>query len=190
MPIATFGDDPDDEIPDDDLPEGVALLGVVPANTSMSISFTNSSTPVYTNLAQAEVYNVIEPAIPTVDEAVPTYDGSSGGDDLVYLDPQYALERALMGMVEVSRRKRADYAVDGDEFSNFRAPAEFAGFEAAWMSALFTVVQKLERIRALRANGRLDDPQNEAVSDTLLDIAVYAVLAHAMHLEDQQGQEG
>jgi len=101
----------------------------------------------------------------------------------VILNPQYALERAMIEMVEVSRRKRADYATDGDEFSNFRGSAHFAGFEHPSMSALFNVAQKLERIRALRANGRMDDVANEAVADTFLDIAVYAVLAHAMWLE-------
>ncbi len=32
------------------------------------------------------------------------------------LDPRFAFERALITMVEVSRRKRADYATDDDEF--------------------------------------------------------------------------
>lgn len=100
------------------------------------------------------------------------------------LDPRFALERALIDMVEVSRRKRADYATDDDEFSNLRGPAHFAGFEGAFMTALFTVEQKLERIRSLRANGRLSDPQNEAVLDTLRDIAVWGTLALAVYLQD------
>lgn len=108
----------------------------------------------------------------------------------VVLDPGFALERAMIEMVEVSRRKRADYATDGDEFSNFRGPAHFAGFEHPAMAGLFNVAQKLERIRALRANGRMDDVANEAVADTFLDIAVYAVLAHAMWLETTQNDRG
>ncbi len=108
----------------------------------------------------------------------------------VYLDPKWAVERAMISMVAVSRRKRADYATDGDEFSNFRGTAEFAGFESPAMSALFNVAQKLERIRALRANGRFAEVANESVDDTFLDIAVYAVLAHAMWIEDQAGSAG
>ena len=106
------------------------------------------------------------------------------------LDPRFAFERALITMVEVSRRKRADYATDEDEFSNFRGTAEFAGFESPALSALFNVAQKLERIRALRANGRLAEAANEAVDDTFLDIAVYGVLAHAMWLEENGTTSG
>lgn len=107
----------------------------------------------------------------------------------VILDPRFALERALIDMVEVSRRKRADYATDDDEFSNFRGTAEFAGFETPALSALFNVAQKMERIRALRANGRMAEPSNEAVEDTFLDLAVYGVLAFAMYLEGKDSGE-
>lgn len=104
----------------------------------------------------------------------------------VLLDPNIALERAMMSMVEVSRRKREDYASSDDEFSNFRATARFAGFEAPWMSALLNVQQKLERIRSLRENGRIDAPNIETVEDTLMDGAVYAMLAYAMFLQDKE----
>ena len=118
----------------------------------------------------------------------PITSGPSGPP--VILDPRWAVENAMMSMVEVSRRKRADYATDGDEFSNFRGTAAFAGFESPALSALFNVQQKLERIRALRANGRLAEVANESVDDTFLDIAVYAVLAHAMWLEEKAAAEG
>ncbi len=102
------------------------------------------------------------------------------------LDPHFALERALIDMIEVSRRKRADYATDDDEFSNLRGTAHFAGFEGAFMTALVQVQQKLERIRSLRANGRLSEPMNEAVADTLRDIAVWGTLALAVYLQDAE----
>ncbi len=109
---------------------------------------------------------------------------------VVILDPSIALERAMIGMVEVSRRKRADYATDGDEFSNFRGSAHFAGFEHPALSALFNVAQKLERIRSLRANGRMEDVANESLDDTFLDIAVYGVLGFAMWLETTENDRG
>jgi len=94
----------------------------------------------------------------------------------------------MIGMVEVSRRKREDYASSDDEFSNFRTTARFAGFESPWMSALLNVQQKLERIRSLRENGRIDAPNFETVEDTLMDGAVYAMLAYAMFLQDKDTQ--
>ena len=114
----------------------------------------------------------------------PITSGPSGPP--VILDPRWAVENAMMSMVEVSRRKRADYATDGDEFSNFRMTAQFANFEAAWVSATFNVQQKMARIQALRANGRVDTPENEAIYETILDLAVYAVLALAMYGEDNR----
>jgi hypothetical protein len=46
-------------------------------------------------------------------------------------------------------------------------------------AALFNITQKLSRLKSLRENGRMDDPQNEAVADTYLDLAVYGVLCYA-----------
>jgi hypothetical protein len=50
-------------------------------------------------------------------------------------------------------------------------------------AALFNVVQKVMRLRSLRANGRMDDPANEATADTYLDLAVYAIIALALSRE-------
>ncbi len=105
--------------------------------------------------------------------------------DAVALDPNDPFEAALIPMVQTNRKKRADYAHDGDIFSNFDSTSNFAGFETRWMSALFNCSQKLARISALRGNGRLDDPANEAVEDTLLDNAVYGVIALAIFMEDK-----
>lgn len=100
------------------------------------------------------------------------------------LDPKDPFESALIGMVETNRKKRKDYALDDDIFSNFDATSVFAGFQNRWMSALFNCSQKLARVTSLRANGRLGDVQNEAVEDTLLDNAVYAVIALAIYRQD------
>lgn len=101
--------------------------------------------------------------------------------DPVTLDPSDPFESALIPMVRTNRAKRADYALDGSPWSNFEDTARAVGI-APVDSATFNVAQKLSRLRALRANGRLDAPRNEAVSDTYLDMAVYAVIALAIHL--------
>lgn len=107
----------------------------------------------------------------------------------IVLDPTSDFERALIDMVKTARKKRADYASDSDEFSNFRDQADFAGFESPALAALYQVVSKLTRIKALRKNGRMAETANEAVDDTFLDIAVYAVLAHAMWLRDSPAKQ-
>jgi hypothetical protein len=108
----------------------------------------------------------------------------SATDSRVQLDPSDPFEAALIPIVETNRRKRADYALDGDPFSNFRGTAEFIG-RPTWVSPLFNCAQKLERVKSLMANGRLDDPRNEAVEDTILDNAVYGVIAWAIYRHDR-----
>lgn len=100
------------------------------------------------------------------------------------LDSQDPFERAVIDLVEMNRRKRADYATDDDVFSNFRSTSDWAGFDYAWESALFNCAQKLERVKSLRENGRLEEPANEAVLDTVLDNAVYGIIAYALALEE------
>lgn len=109
--------------------------------------------------------------------------------DVLRLDPDDPFESVLIPIIETNRKKRRDYASDDDIFSNFAGTARFAGFEADWLSALFNCSQKLERMSALRLNGRLNDPANEAVADTLLDNAVYGIIALAIYARDQRREE-
>lgn len=101
---------------------------------------------------------------------------------MVVLHPDDPFDAALIPIVLTNRRKRADYAVDGDPFSNFRETAEEMDFDSPVQSADFNVVQKQARLKALRRNKRA--PENEAVIDTYLDRAVYSIIAYALMLED------
>lgn len=105
----------------------------------------------------------------------------------IVLDPGDPFENALISMVRTNRAKRRDYAIDkelkgGGVFSNFEETSEGMRIEGfgSTEAALFNVLQKLARIRSLRANDRLDDPANESVLDTYLDLAVYAVITYAI----------
>lgn len=103
--------------------------------------------------------------------------------DAVRLDPDDPFERVIIDMVETNRRKRRDYALDGSPFSNFDDTARNLGVDgfSAADSAIFNVLQKVARLRSLRKNGRMGDTANESVTDTYLDLAVYAVIALAIH---------
>jgi hypothetical protein len=103
--------------------------------------------------------------------------------EAVTLDPDDPFDAALIPIVQTNRRKRADYARDGDPFSSFRTSSSLLGLTGFGPveAALFNITQKLSRLKSLRENGRMDDPQNEAVADTYLDLSVYAVLLYAIH---------
>lgn len=96
------------------------------------------------------------------------------------LDEHDPFEAVMIKMIQMNRRKRQDYALDGDPWSSFEFTADAVGISAT-DSAVHNAAQKIGRLAALRANGRLDEPANEAVDDTYLDLAVYAVIALAIH---------
>lgn len=88
---------------------------------------------------------------------------------------------ALGVIEEIFGRKNADYAADSNWRSNFADVAsqmDWSDLDA--VDALIAVKQA--RLKSLRINGRA--PANEAVADTYLDRAVYAVIALAMLIED------
>jgi hypothetical protein len=103
----------------------------------------------------------------------------------VTLDLNDPFEKQLISIVETNRRKRKDYALDGDPFSNFRMTSELLGIPGfgTTEAALFNVIQKLIRLHSLRKNGRIHDTANESVTDTYLDAAVYAVITFAIEME-------
>jgi hypothetical protein len=103
----------------------------------------------------------------------------------VTLNPNDPFEKQLISIVETNRRKRKDYALDGDPFSNFRMTSELLGIPGfgTTEAALFNVIQKLIRLHSLRKNGRIHDTTNESVTDTYLDAAVYAVITFAIEME-------
>lgn len=90
-------------------------------------------------------------------------------------------EKLLIPMVETNRKKRADYATDGDAYLNFRRNAMMLDLEDydALTDCLSMVSRKFGRIINLR--GR--DATNETVVDSYLDMAVYAILAYGLALE-------
>lgn len=100
----------------------------------------------------------------------------------ITLNADDPIENALIEVVRMNRRKRADYAVDGDPFSNFRAAAHGAGVSVE-QGIEYMIATKQARLVALRSNGRA--PQNESVYDTVVDRAVYGIIALAYALENK-----
>ncbi len=104
--------------------------------------------------------------------------------DSIYLNPSDPFEAALIDIVQINRKKRADYATDDDIFSNFRGAGRRTGLEASKIVDVMIAIKE-ERMAALEANGR--EPENEAVIDTLLDRACYSVIGYALGKEEANG---
>ena len=79
-------------------------------------------------------------------------------------------------------RKQADYGRGDDPFANVRASEEW-GIDG-WVGALVRLSDKVKRLQSLSQKGHL---VNESALDSLMDIAVYALIAYVLY-EQQYGQ--
>lgn len=96
-------------------------------------------------------------------------------------DPRF---HALLRKIgELHDRKQKDYGVAGDPFANIRASTAFG--VPAWVGAVLRGNDKMKRIQAFIQNGKL---ANEPVEDSLLDLAVYAMIALILFQEGQEQQ--
>lgn len=100
----------------------------------------------------------------------------------IILDPFDPLEARIIEMVEIHRRKRADYASEANPYQNFDRNAAALGIEGygPLEDALSMINRKIGRIINLR--GR--DPRNESVLDSWLDLAVYSLLGYGIAVRD------
>lgn len=90
------------------------------------------------------------------------------------LDPRSPFEAALIPIVETNRRKLLDYTSPGSSaWENFDRAGDQTGSDTVEV----LIATKQARLRALRLRG--GDPQNESVQDSLLDRAVYSIIAYA-----------
>jgi len=96
--------------------------------------------------------------------------------------PDYLAE-AMQNIANTLGGKGKDYQLDSDPWSGFRRAAAHKGLEL-WELADILEEHKLSRVATLDTNGR--GAQNEAVADSYLDKAGYAILAYAMLLDAQE----
>lgn len=76
-------------------------------------------------------------------------------------------------------RKAKDYGRDEDPLANVRASEDFG--VPAWTGALIRLNDKVRRLQTFAAKGEL---ANESAIDSMLDIAVYAVIARILYEAD------
>lgn len=102
------------------------------------------------------------------------------------LNTKEPIDRVLAEMLAINKRKRADYATDEDPWSNFKAAAGQVN-QAPGFAVEVLIGVKQARLKELLFSGR--EARNESVRDTLLDRAVYSVIALAMYDEELYGNE-
>ncbi len=85
----------------------------------------------------------------------------------------------LAEMSALHNKKGEDYGKVGDPYANVRASQDFG--IPPWLGAIVRLNDKITRIKSFAVKGNL---VNESVFDSLQDIAVYAVIAQLLYLEE------
>lgn len=98
------------------------------------------------------------------------------------LDLDDPFDQIIKDMVVTNRKKRADYAGDSHWLQNFYDTAyQLSG--TGGQSCELLIATKQARLRVLLDPKSNRSPANEAIEDTLLDRAVYSVLAVGLYRE-------
>ena len=100
-------------------------------------------------------------------------------------DPRF--HEALIDMGNLHDKKQADYGRSEDPFANVRASEDF-GIDG-WVGCMMRANDKMRRLQKAASDGKL---LNESVEDSLMDLAVYAVIGLVLFREasEQHQAEG
>jgi hypothetical protein len=93
-------------------------------------------------------------------------------------DPRF---HALLKQIgELHDAKQRDYGTDADAFANVRGSEDWG--VAPWIGAMVRATDKVRRLQTYAAKGSLI---NEGVEDSLMDLAVYSLIALILFREEQ-----
>jgi hypothetical protein len=94
-------------------------------------------------------------------------------------DPRF---HALLKQIgELHDKKQEDYGAETDPFANVRASREWG--VAPWIGALVRLNDKVHRLKRFAQRGSL---ANESAEDSMMDIAVYALIALVLYREQSE----
>lgn len=79
-------------------------------------------------------------------------------------------------------QKQADYGREGDPYANIRAAERFG--LPGWKAALIRAGDKMRRLEKYASEGHLT---NESAEDSMMDGAVYYLIALVLHREVKRG---
>lgn len=109
------------------------------------------------------------------------------GDGLLRASDVHPTSQAFFDLCdalkEMHRRKSRDYGCPSgeDPLANIRNGAKFVGIPS-WKGAMVRLSDKVTRLAAYNATGRLE---NESLEDNLFDLASYSLLALLLHREER-----
>jgi hypothetical protein len=86
------------------------------------------------------------------------------------------------GIAALHDRKQLDYGAGDDPFANVRASREWG--VPAWVGALIRLNDKVRRLQSFARKGCL---ANESAEDSMMDIAVYALIALVLYEQEGKG---
>ena len=89
-------------------------------------------------------------------------------------------EQVLEELRAMHDKKQTDYGRTGDPFSNVRASEAFG--IPGWVGAMTRANDKMRRLQKFAAEGNL---ANESVEDSLIDLAVYAIIGLILYREER-----
>ena len=105
--------------------------------------------------------------------------------EILEFDPMNPFDVALIKIKKLHDKKKADYSNPADRFSNFKVSANHANITPQQAIEVLIGI-KCARLAELTKPDR--EPQNESLSDTYLDRAVYAILAYVYYDESIKEQ--
>lgn len=111
-------------------------------------------------------------------EPTPTVTTTNGDGPMqwIYAQPKRHGDPRFYALLEeiaaLHSGKSHDYTPAGDPLANFKRAERFG--VPAWKGALIRMGDKFGRLEQLGGNGKT--PANESMRDTLIDLAVYALL--------------
>lgn len=99
--------------------------------------------------------------------------------DIDTLEGDERFKDLVWEILELHARKQQDYGSDEDPFANVRASQEYG--VPAWIGALVRANDKVTRLKNFARKGALS---NESARDSMLDGAVYNLIAVILYDEE------
>lgn len=119
--------------------------------------------------------------------ADPDDESNDEPDPIHEMHPSSAAFQAALGEVWLMHRTKShDYGSASDPLANIRNGAEFVGIEP-WRAAMVRLSDKVTRLATFNRTGEL---HHEAVEDSLLDLASYALLTLVLRRQDAANDRG
>lgn len=104
---------------------------------------------------------------------------------LVNLPGDPLFENVVSEVINMHRRKGADYGTKDDFFANVSQSAQW-GIEP-WIGAMLRLNDKVVRLQQAARGGSL---VNEGIEDSMLDIATYAIIALCLFRRSRESWTG